>query len=53
VDPTDQPTCGQGLAENAVLPAKLGELIASVAANLEARVEQHRKMLAAAGGSRD
>ena len=32
---TDQPTCGQGLAEHASLPAKLGELLAALAANLE------------------
>jgi hypothetical protein len=31
----DQPTCGKGLAENAVLPAKLAELITSVAEVLE------------------
>ena len=29
------PTCGQGLAANSALPAKLGDLIASVAAVLE------------------
>ena len=28
-------TCGRGLAENAVIPAKLGELIAALAENLE------------------
>jgi hypothetical protein len=32
---TDQPTCGKGLAEHAVLPAKLGELLAALAANLQ------------------
>jgi len=32
-------TCGQGLAENSLLPAKLGELIASVAGILEAHME--------------
>jgi hypothetical protein len=32
----DHQTCGQGLAENAALPAKLGELTASVADILEA-----------------
>ena len=32
---SDEPTCGKGLAANAVLPAKLGELIASVARVLE------------------
>jgi hypothetical protein len=30
-----QRTCGQGLAENSALPAKLGELIAALAENLE------------------
>jgi hypothetical protein len=34
----DDPTCGKGLAENAVLPAKLGELTASVADILEAHM---------------
>jgi hypothetical protein len=34
----DQPTCGKGLAENAVLPARLGELTASVADILEAHL---------------
>ncbi|HEX8135534.1 MAG TPA: hypothetical protein VF880_19150 [Actinomycetes bacterium] len=31
----DRPTCGQGLAEHSSLPAKLGELTASVAGILE------------------
>jgi hypothetical protein len=31
----DQMTCGKGLAEHAVIPAKLGELIAALAENLE------------------
>jgi hypothetical protein len=34
----DRPTCGKGLAENAELPAKLGELTASVADILEAHM---------------
>ena len=34
----DQPTCGKGLAENAALPAKLGELVASMADVLEAHL---------------
>jgi hypothetical protein len=34
----EQPTCGQGLAENAPLPAKLAELTASLAENLEAHL---------------
>lgn len=34
-----QRTCGQGLAEHSVLPALLGELIASVAENLEVHME--------------
>jgi len=32
-------TCGQGLAENSILPAKLSELIDSVAGILEAHME--------------
>jgi hypothetical protein len=36
---TDQPTCGQGLAEHSLLPAKLGELIACVAEVLEAHTK--------------
>ena len=31
----DQMTCGKGLAEHSVIPAKLGELIAALAENLE------------------
>jgi hypothetical protein len=31
MDDDDQPTCGKGLAANAVLPAKLGELMAAQA----------------------
>ena len=38
---SEQQTCGNGLAENSVLPAKLGELISAMAGNLEA----HRKAL--------
>jgi hypothetical protein len=34
-----QRTCGQGLAENSVLPAKLGELIAALAENLEVHMK--------------
>jgi hypothetical protein len=34
-----QATCGQGLAEHSLLPAKLGELIASVAQNLEVHMQ--------------
>ncbi len=30
-----RPTCGQGLAENSVLPGKLGELAAAMAENFE------------------
>jgi septal ring factor EnvC (AmiA/AmiB activator) len=37
----DQPTCGQGLAEHSELPAKVSELMAATAANLEA----HQKTL--------
>jgi len=35
----DQPTCGKGLAEHSVLPAKLGELIDALAENLEVHME--------------
>ena len=35
----DQPTCGQGLAENSVLPARLGDLIASMAGVLDVHTE--------------
>src|SRR5215216_5139039 len=34
MDIEDQPTCGKGLAENSVLPAKLGSLISAMAENL-------------------
>lgn len=37
----DEPTCGKGLAEHSALPAKLGELIAALAENLEV----HQKTL--------
>jgi len=37
----EQQTCGKGLAENSVLPAKLGELISAMAGNLDA----HRQAL--------
>src|SRR5437763_12151258 len=37
----DQPTCGNGLAQNAVLPAKLAELLAAQAEVLE----RHMKAL--------
>lgn len=35
----DQPTCGKGLAENSILPAKLSELIAAMVENLEAHMK--------------
>jgi uncharacterized protein YndB with AHSA1/START domain len=38
-DLEEEPTCGKGLAENASLPAKLGEIIASVAENLEVHMK--------------
>ena len=38
---TDQPTCGKGLAENSILPARLGNLLGAMAENLEV----HRKAL--------
>jgi hypothetical protein len=38
---SEQQTCGKGLAENSVLPAKLGQLISAMAGNLDA----HRRAL--------
>ena len=35
MDESEQPTCGKGLAENSILPARLGSLIGSMAENLE------------------
>jgi hypothetical protein len=35
MEPVDQPTCGQGLAANAILPAKLGQLLGATAEVLE------------------
>ena len=35
----EQQTCGKGLAEHSILPAKLSELIASTARNLELHME--------------
>ena len=34
----EQQTCGKGLAQRSVLPAKLGELIAALSRNLDAHV---------------
>jgi hypothetical protein len=39
VDMTEPATCGQGLAANAALPAKLGELTAALAAVLESHTK--------------
>ena len=38
---SEKQTCGKGLAENSVLPARLGELISAMAGNLDA----HRQAL--------
>ena len=35
MDTSEQTTCGKGLAENSVLPAQLGKVIAAMAENLE------------------
>jgi hypothetical protein len=35
----EQQTCGKGLAQNSVLPAKLSELIASLGQNLERHIK--------------
>lgn len=34
MDTPEQPTCGKGLAENSVLPARLGQLLAAMAETL-------------------
>ncbi len=34
----ERPTCGRGLAQNSILPGKLGELAAAMAENLEAHM---------------
>jgi hypothetical protein len=39
MDTPEQPTCGKGLAENSILPAKLGQLVDAMAENL--RVHMH------------
>jgi len=36
---SDQQTCGKGLAENSVLPAKLGELMSAMAGNLDTHMK--------------
>ena len=36
---SDQPTCGKGLAENSILPAKLSELMTAMVENLEAHMK--------------
>lgn len=35
----DQPTCGKGLAENSILPAKLSELMTAMVENLESHMK--------------
>lgn len=35
----EQPTCGKGLAENSVLPARLGDVVVAMAANLEVHMK--------------
>jgi hypothetical protein len=36
---TEQQTCGKGLADRSVLPAKISELMAAMVENLEAHQE--------------
>ena len=36
---SEQPSCGKGLADNSVLPAKLGNLIAAMAENLAVHMD--------------
>ena len=35
----EQPTCGKGLAENSILPARLSNLLAAMAENLETHMK--------------
>ena len=35
----EQPTCGKGLAENSVLPARIGNLLAAMAENLDVHMK--------------
>jgi len=54
---SEQPTCGQGLAQNADLPANLVDLFGAVAeileihltALLKSRLDRHRQMLGERG----
>ena len=39
MDTEDQPTCGKGLAESSILPAKLSNLIAAMAGNLSVHMK--------------
>ena len=39
MNPPEQATCGKGLAENSVLPAMLGDVIAGMAKNLETHMK--------------
>jgi hypothetical protein len=36
---SDQPTCGKGLAENSILPARLGTVLGAMAENLEVHMK--------------
>ena len=36
---SDRPTCGKGLAENSILPARLGRLLGAMAENLEVHMK--------------
>jgi hypothetical protein len=39
MDTPEQPTCSRGLAENSALPARIGQLIAAMAENLEVHIK--------------
>ena len=39
MDASEQQTCGKGLAENSILPAKLGSLIGAMAENLKVHMK--------------
>lgn len=39
MNPSEEQTCGKGLAENSVLPARVGNLLAAMAENLEVHMK--------------
>ena len=39
MDTPEQPTCGKGLAENSILPARLGQVLGAMAENLSVHMK--------------